>query len=152
MRLYLLQGEGVDPTQTSTSSRSEQSRKSKTHSQLCSICIHRHCDKHTPVESCLLAEFSHGFVLLQAVLDFHRQVGNVVTHVSDQYEELFEARCKPSEDCSREQMKIQLMGMLNISARYLTFKEQMKVRTTTHIPGGWIKLTGTLKLFFRVDV
>ncbi|XP_045888141.1 cilia- and flagella-associated protein 70 isoform X2 [Micropterus dolomieu] len=62
----------------------------------------------------------------RAVLDFHRQVGNVVTHVSDQYEELFEARCKPSEDCSREQMKIQLMGMLNVSARYLTFKEQMK--------------------------
>ncbi|XP_044039092.1 cilia- and flagella-associated protein 70 isoform X3 [Siniperca chuatsi] len=62
----------------------------------------------------------------RAVLDFHRQVGNVVTHVSDQYEELFGARCKPSEDCSREQMKIQLMGTLNVSARYFTFKEQMK--------------------------
>ncbi|XP_070762191.1 cilia- and flagella-associated protein 70 [Enoplosus armatus] len=62
----------------------------------------------------------------RAVLDFHRQVGNVVTHVSDQYEELFGARRKPSEDCSREQMKIQLMGTLNVSARYFTFKEQMK--------------------------
>uniref|UniRef100_A0A8C9ZDD5 Cilia and flagella associated protein 70 n=1 Tax=Sander lucioperca TaxID=283035 RepID=A0A8C9ZDD5_SANLU len=62
----------------------------------------------------------------RAVLDFHRQVGNVVSHVSDQYEELFGARCKPSGDCSREQKKVQLMGTLNVSARYFTFKEQMK--------------------------
>ncbi|XP_042342588.1 cilia- and flagella-associated protein 70 [Plectropomus leopardus] len=62
----------------------------------------------------------------RAVLDFHRQVGNVVAHVSDQYEELFGANCKSSEDCSREQMKHQLMGALNVSARYFTFKEQMK--------------------------
>ncbi|XP_039651680.1 cilia- and flagella-associated protein 70 isoform X1 [Perca fluviatilis] len=62
----------------------------------------------------------------RAVLDFHRQVGNVVSHVSDQYEELFGARCKSSGDCSREQKKVQLMGTLNVSARYFTFKEQMK--------------------------
>ncbi|KAA8595755.1 hypothetical protein FQN60_011046, partial [Etheostoma spectabile] len=61
-----------------------------------------------------------------AVLDFHRQVDNVVSHVSDQYEELFGSRCKPSGDCSREQKKVQLMGALNVSARYFTFKEQMK--------------------------
>ncbi|XP_034736596.1 cilia- and flagella-associated protein 70 isoform X2 [Etheostoma cragini] len=62
----------------------------------------------------------------RAVLDFHRQVGNVVSHVSDQYEELFGTSCKPSGDCSREQNKVQLMGALNVSARYFTFKEQMK--------------------------
>ncbi|XP_044211098.1 cilia- and flagella-associated protein 70 isoform X1 [Thunnus albacares] len=62
----------------------------------------------------------------RAVQGFHRQVGNVVTHVSDQYEELFGAKCKPSEDCSREQMKAQLMGALNVSGRYFAFKEQMK--------------------------
>ncbi|GLD62332.1 cilia- and flagella-associated protein 70 isoform X1, partial [Lates japonicus] len=62
----------------------------------------------------------------RAVQDFHRQVGNVVTHVSDQYKELFGARGKPLEDCSREQMKVQLMGMLNVSGRYFAFKEQMK--------------------------
>lgn len=90
----------------------------------------------------------HGRILLQAVLDFHRQVGNVVAHVSDQYKELFGTGCDLSEDCSREQMKAQLMGALNVSGRYFAFKEQMKVRTTTHMPDGWIKLTGTLKLFF----
>ncbi|KAI3377407.1 hypothetical protein L3Q82_008597 [Scortum barcoo] len=62
----------------------------------------------------------------RAVLEFHREVGNVVTHVSDQYKELFGARCKPSEDCTREQMMLQLMGSLNVSGRYFTFKEQMK--------------------------
>ncbi|XP_037603094.1 cilia- and flagella-associated protein 70 isoform X2 [Sebastes umbrosus] len=62
----------------------------------------------------------------RAVLDFHTQVGNVVAHVSDQYEELFGARCKPLESCNREQEKVQLMGTLNVSARYFTFKEQMK--------------------------
>ncbi|XP_071345387.1 cilia- and flagella-associated protein 70 isoform X2 [Trachinotus anak] len=62
----------------------------------------------------------------RAVLDFHRQVGNVVSHVSDQYKELFGARSKPLEDCSQEQMKVQLMGALNVSGRYFAFKEQMK--------------------------
>lgn len=86
----------------------------------------------------------HGCVLLQAVLDFHRQVGNVVTHISDQYKELFGARSKPSEVCSREQIKVQLMGTLNVSARYFIFKEQMKVRTAAHISGGWMKLEGSV--------
>ncbi|KAM9367016.1 cilia- and flagella-associated protein 70 [Symphorus nematophorus] len=62
----------------------------------------------------------------RAVLDFHRQVGNVVTHVSEQCKELFGTKCKPSEDCSQEQMKVELMGMLNDSGRYFAFKEQMK--------------------------
>ncbi|KAK5874319.1 hypothetical protein PBY51_019274 [Eleginops maclovinus] len=62
----------------------------------------------------------------RAVLDFHRQVGSVVTHVSDQHEELFGSRCKAPEDCSREQMMVQLMGSLNVSGRYFAFKEQLK--------------------------
>ncbi|XP_077941972.1 cilia- and flagella-associated protein 70 isoform X3 [Gasterosteus aculeatus] len=61
-----------------------------------------------------------------AVLDFHRQVGNVVTHVSDQYGELLAAGWKPAENCSREQMHVELMGSLNDSRRYFAFKEQMK--------------------------
>ncbi|KAK9542292.1 hypothetical protein VZT92_000167 [Zoarces viviparus] len=62
----------------------------------------------------------------RAVLDFHRQVGNVVDCVSQQYGELFGAGCKPPENCSREQMNVQMMGSLNDSGRYLAFKEQMK--------------------------
>lgn len=73
---------------------------------------------------------------MQAVLDFHRQVGNVVTHVSEQYKELFGTRCKPSKDFSLEQMKVQLMGTLNVTPRYFAFKEQMKVRTSERAPGG----------------
>lgn len=80
------------------------------------------------------------------MLDFHRQVSNVVAHVSDQYKELFGTGCNLSEDCSQEQMKAQLMGALNVSGRYFAFKEQMKVRTTSHIPEEWIKLAGTLKV------
>lgn len=92
--------------------------------------------------------YLHWCVFLQAVLDFHRQVGNVVSNISDQYVKLLGAGCKPLEDCSREQMKVQLIGTLNVSGRYFAFKEQMKVRTTTHIPGGLIELQGTLKPFF----
>ncbi|XP_047435842.1 cilia- and flagella-associated protein 70 [Mugil cephalus] len=62
----------------------------------------------------------------RAVLDFHRQVGNTVTRVSEQYEELFGKSCNAMQDCSQEQMKIQLMGELNVSGRYFAFKEQMK--------------------------
>uniref|UniRef100_A0A8D3CEF5 Cilia and flagella associated protein 70 n=1 Tax=Scophthalmus maximus TaxID=52904 RepID=A0A8D3CEF5_SCOMX len=62
----------------------------------------------------------------KAVLDFHRQVGNVVTQVSEQYMELFGARCRPAGDGTREPMKVQLMGALNVSGRYFAFKEQMK--------------------------
>ncbi|KAM7015019.1 cilia- and flagella-associated protein 70 [Tautogolabrus adspersus] len=61
----------------------------------------------------------------RAVLGFHRQVGNVVSHVSDQYNELFGAT-QPSDACSREKMMVQLMGSLNVSGRYFAFKEQMK--------------------------
>ncbi|XP_010782061.1 tetratricopeptide repeat protein 18-like isoform X2 [Notothenia coriiceps] len=66
----------------------------------------------------------------RAVLDFHRQVGSVVTHVSDQHEELFGSRCKAPEGSSREQMMVQLMGSLNVSGRYFAFKEQLKVNCT----------------------
>nr|XP_046250293.1 cilia- and flagella-associated protein 70 [Scatophagus argus] len=62
----------------------------------------------------------------RAVLDFHRQISNVVTSVSDQFKALFGTGCKSSEDCSREQIKVQLMGALNESGRYFAFKEQMK--------------------------
>ncbi|XP_034434005.1 cilia- and flagella-associated protein 70 [Hippoglossus hippoglossus] len=62
----------------------------------------------------------------EAVGDFHRQVGSVVTQVSDQYRELFGATCKPSEDISPEQVAVQLMGALNVSGRYFAFKEEMK--------------------------
>ncbi|XP_035464519.2 cilia- and flagella-associated protein 70 isoform X1 [Scophthalmus maximus] len=62
----------------------------------------------------------------KAVLDFHRQVCNVVTQVSEQYMELFGARCRPAGDGTREPMKVQLMGALNVSGRYFAFKEQMK--------------------------
>ncbi|XP_077375016.1 cilia- and flagella-associated protein 70 isoform X1 [Festucalex cinctus] len=62
----------------------------------------------------------------RAVQNFHRQVGNVVRHVLDQYEELFGARLKLPNDCNREQMMAQLMGALNVSGRYFSFKEQIK--------------------------
>ncbi|XP_068581049.1 cilia- and flagella-associated protein 70 isoform X2 [Cebidichthys violaceus] len=62
----------------------------------------------------------------RAVLDFHRQVGTVVASVSDQYRELFGAGREPPENCSREQMYVQMMGALNNSGRYLAFMEQMK--------------------------
>ncbi|CAJ1049257.1 cilia- and flagella-associated protein 70 [Xyrichtys novacula] len=61
----------------------------------------------------------------RAVLDFHRQVGNVVNHVSNQYNELF-GTTPPSEACSQEQMMAQLMASLNVSGRYFALKEQMK--------------------------
>lgn len=86
------------------------------------------------------------------MLNFHRQVSNVVAHVTDQYKELFGTGHSLSEDCSQEQMKAQLMGALDVSGRYFAFKEQMKVRTTPHIPEGWIKLAGTLKVFLLVLV
>ncbi|XP_032375882.1 cilia- and flagella-associated protein 70 [Etheostoma spectabile] len=94
-------------------------------SNMNSLQLHTHHQTHHCIVVYLLLSL-HGCVLLQAVLDFHRQVDNVVSHVSDQYEELFGSRCKPSGDCSREQKKVQLMGALNVSARYFTFKEQMK--------------------------
>ncbi|XP_065327620.1 cilia- and flagella-associated protein 70 [Pelmatolapia mariae] len=63
----------------------------------------------------------------RAVLDFHRQVANTVSHVSEQCEELFgTSREMPQDDNSLEKMKIQLMGALNDSGRHFVFKEQMK--------------------------
>uniref|UniRef100_A0A3P8RKR9 Cilia and flagella associated protein 70 n=1 Tax=Amphiprion percula TaxID=161767 RepID=A0A3P8RKR9_AMPPE len=60
----------------------------------------------------------------RAVMDFHREVNNTVTQVSEQYRELFGP--EPLQNCSCEQMKVQLMGALNVSGRYFSLKEQMK--------------------------
>lgn len=68
------------------------------------------------------------------MLNYHRQVSNVVAYVTDQYKELFRTGRSLLEDCSREQMKAQVMGALDDSGRYFAFKEQMKVRMTPHIP------------------
>ncbi|XP_030578730.1 cilia- and flagella-associated protein 70 [Archocentrus centrarchus] len=62
----------------------------------------------------------------RVVLDFHRQVANIVSSVSEQYEELFGASSKVPQDYNWEKMKIQLTGALNDSGRYFVFKEQMK--------------------------
>ncbi|CAI5644785.1 unnamed protein product [Oreochromis niloticus] len=62
----------------------------------------------------------------RAVLDFHRQVANTVSRVSEQCEELFGTSHEMPQDDSLEKMKIQLMGALNDSGRYFVFKEQMK--------------------------
>lgn len=68
--------------------------------------------------------------LRQAVLDFRKQVGNVVDQISDQYKELFgmedEGR---KENFSRDQMRIQLMDALVSSGRHFAFKDQIRVRT-----------------------
>ncbi|XP_029981213.1 cilia- and flagella-associated protein 70 [Sphaeramia orbicularis] len=62
----------------------------------------------------------------RAVQSFHRQVGNAVSHILDQYEELFGVGNKPVENCSREQMMAELRGALTVSGRYFALKEQMK--------------------------
>ncbi|XP_008295166.1 tetratricopeptide repeat protein 18 [Stegastes partitus] len=62
----------------------------------------------------------------RAVLDFHREVNNVVTSVSEQYEDLFGPSRRPPQNWSCEQIKVQLMGALNVSGRYFGFKEQME--------------------------
>lgn len=80
-------------------------------------------------------------VLLQAVLNFHKQVGNTVAILSEQYEELFGASCNLPQDLSEEQMMIQLMSSLNISGQYFAFKEQIKVRT---------KACRNLEMYFRM--
>lgn len=89
----------------------------------------------------------HRCVLLQAVLDFHRQVANTVSRVSEQCEELFGTSHEMPQDDSLEKMKIQLMGALNDSGRYFVFKEQMKVRPTAH---GLMKVTRTPKQFLGI--
>lgn len=68
--------------------------------------------------------------LLQAVLDFHKQVGNVVDQISDQYKELFGMETEGrKENLSQDQMRIQLMDALVSSGRHFAFKDQIRVRT-----------------------
>lgn len=68
--------------------------------------------------------------LLQAVLDFRKQVGNVVDQISDQYKELFGTESEGRKDnLSRDQMRIQLMEALVSSGRHFAFKDQIRVRT-----------------------
>ncbi|XP_043998467.1 cilia- and flagella-associated protein 70 isoform X2 [Gambusia affinis] len=62
----------------------------------------------------------------KAVLDFHTQVGNAVAAVSEQFAELFGANSKLQESLSKEQILAEVMGGLNVSGRYFTFKEQIK--------------------------
>ncbi|XP_024861279.1 cilia- and flagella-associated protein 70 isoform X2 [Kryptolebias marmoratus] len=62
----------------------------------------------------------------RAVQDFHRQVGDTVAAVSEQYNELFGAERHLPKHLSQEQMLTELMGGLNVSGRYFTFKEQIK--------------------------
>lgn len=71
------------------------------------------------------------FFLQQAVLDFHKQVGNVVAQISEQYKELLVTGGSEKEDFSREQMRVQLMDALIISGRHFAFKDQLRVRTNT---------------------
>ncbi|KAJ0056819.1 hypothetical protein NL108_018210, partial [Boleophthalmus pectinirostris] len=60
-----------------------------------------------------------------AVQNFSRQVAKVVSHVCEQVEELYGKDCSLSE-MNREHMKAEVMGELNMSGRYFTFKEQLK--------------------------
>lgn len=71
------------------------------------------------------------FVILQAVQYFHRQVGDTVAAISEQYAELLGSNNNSVESLSHEQMLAEVMGGLNVSGRYFTIKEQMKVRLAT---------------------
>ncbi|XP_047218284.1 cilia- and flagella-associated protein 70 isoform X2 [Girardinichthys multiradiatus] len=62
----------------------------------------------------------------RAVLDFHRQVANTVAAVSEQYVESLGENSELLESLSKEQILAEVMGGLNVSGRYFTFKEQMK--------------------------
>ncbi|XP_008403872.1 cilia- and flagella-associated protein 70 isoform X2 [Poecilia reticulata] len=62
----------------------------------------------------------------KAVLDFHTQVGNAVDAVSEQFAEIFGAKNELQESVSKEQILAEVMGGLNVSGRYFTFKEQIK--------------------------
>ncbi|XP_061570368.1 cilia- and flagella-associated protein 70-like [Cololabis saira] len=62
----------------------------------------------------------------RATLNFHKQVGNAVAILSEQYEELRGASSGLPQDHNKEQMMIQLMSSLNISGRYFALKEQIK--------------------------
>lgn len=64
------------------------------------------------------------------MLDFRKQVGNVVDQISDQYKELFGTEVEGrKENFSRDQMRIQLMDVLVSSGRHFAFKDQIRVRT-----------------------
>lgn len=71
------------------------------------------------------------------MLDFHKQVGNVVTQISEQYKELLGTGGSKKEDFSREQMRIQLMDALITSGRHFAFKDQLRVRTNTLLIKGY---------------
>uniref|UniRef100_A0A671TSU6 Cilia and flagella associated protein 70 n=1 Tax=Sparus aurata TaxID=8175 RepID=A0A671TSU6_SPAAU len=62
----------------------------------------------------------------RAVLDFHRQIGNMETMVFEQCNELFGTVWEVSGDCSWKQKQAELRGALNVSGRYFTYKEQLK--------------------------
>ncbi|XP_075874741.1 cilia- and flagella-associated protein 70 isoform X3 [Nelusetta ayraudi] len=63
----------------------------------------------------------------KAVLDFRKQVGNVVDQISDQYKELFGTEDEGrKENFSRDQMRIQLMDALVSSGRHFAFKDQIR--------------------------
>ncbi|XP_015246741.1 PREDICTED: cilia- and flagella-associated protein 70 [Cyprinodon variegatus] len=64
----------------------------------------------------------------RAVQYFHRQVGDTVAAISEQYAELLGSNTGNNsvESLSHEQMLAEVMGGLNVSGRYFTFKEQMK--------------------------
>lgn len=121
-----LQVEGTNPSQTSAATGSKQSRKSKS---TCSL-PHKHTGTRWPTQPTFL--FLNSLcrcVLFQAVLEFHKQVGNAVDVISQQYNELFSANGQLSQNQSQEQMLQQLMGALNVSGRYFSFSEQFKVKT-----------------------
>lgn len=64
------------------------------------------------------------------MLDFRKQVANVVDQISDQYKELFGTEGEGwKENLSRDQMRIQLMDALVSSGRHFAFKDQIRVRT-----------------------
>lgn len=86
--------------------------------------------------------------LWQAVLDFHKQVGNVVAQISEQYKELFGTGGGKKEDFRREQMRIQLMDALITSGRHFAFKDQLRVRTYTSLIKGYNKESEKFCVYF----
>ncbi|RVE74217.1 hypothetical protein OJAV_G00019820 [Oryzias javanicus] len=62
----------------------------------------------------------------KAVLEFHKQVGDAVDVISQQYNELFGASRELPLNESPDQMLKQLMGALNVSGRYFSFHEKFK--------------------------
>ena len=100
---------------------------------------HTHTHTHT-TELLTRQILNHECVPLQAVLDFRRQIGNMETMVFEQCNELFGTGWEVSGDCSWKQKQAELRGALNVSGRYFTYKEQLKVRPNAHLSGARIKL------------